>query len=586
MHVHLLGESWRRIDSWLAAHAPRTFASLRPPASQEAISAAAAELGVEFPVDLVAYLRHHDGVSPGKRGYVTPEEGGFTFPGFQPYTLAQILSSARSRQESWARYEGDPLLEHFWHHDFVPFARNISADGLVVDCRRGESFGAVGLQAESEGVSFGEWESLAAFLEQVADSLEGGTVMTVGLSYVPVVDDGMLLWELAPERRHEPRSLFDLALADPVIATPRRPTSQATLNKTWPSGYDNFCLTFAQALDETELLRRFGALPETRRPRGREEAESPDQWQNPRVLLPVVRVGTHGGWAFGLEEGRHIFEGTRDEVLRRVSRGTRAVSVSFRGESGPISVSLFDNGELVTKYHTGSAVLPDGARDPFEVFPGLPPHDEWAARWDSDRQAVVGGLPTPGQEPTPQQWQERLLAVCDTVVRSCGTPLPPPGLDGELDSARILPLLPDNNFGLREHNFRIPVPDRFTSLVDAATPERLRRALASQMSSLATETGLDTYDEVTAALSLLSGEDRPGITDDSALDLRLRRVYAEAQVTYADWNDRSVWQDRAMAARALADALNLPAREALGLVVSCRQNPQWRREFRKQLTDD
>lgn len=567
-------ESWRRIDSWLAANAPRTFASLRPPASQEAISAAAAELGVEFPADLVAYLRHHDGVSPGKRGYVSPEEGGFSFPGFEPYTLAQIVSSGLSKQETWARYAEDGVVEGpegllegpggYWHRDFLAFARNISADALVVDCRPGESFGAVGEDAEAEGTIFGEWGSLGAFMKQVADSLESGTAMTVGLSYVPVVDDGMLLWELTPERRPEPRSLFDRGLADPVIAAPRRTTAQTTPNKTWPSGYDNFCLTFAQALDETELLRRFGALPETRRPRWREEAEIPDQRQNPAVLLPVVRVGTHGGWAFGIEEGHHILEGTRDEVLRRMSRGTRAVSVSYWGESGPISVSLFDNGELVTKYNTQWAALqwavpPDCGRDPFEIFPGLPPYG--------------------GQEPTPEQWRERLLAVCDAVVRRCGILLPPPGLDGELDSARILPLLPDNNSG-------VPVPDRFASLVDAAPPERLRRALAMQMSALAAETGLDTYREVTDALPLLSAEDRPGITDDSALDLRLRRVHAEAQVIYADWNDRSVWQDRAMAARALADALSLPVREALGLVIGCRQDPQWRQEFRKQLTDD
>ncbi len=575
MHVHLVEESWRRIDSWLAAHAPRTFESLRPPASQAAISTAAAELGVEFPTELIAYLRHHDGVSPGKRGYVAPEEGGFSFPGFEPYTLAEILSAGLSKRESWASYAEDELLEGpggYWHRDFLAFARDISADALVVDCRPGESFGAVGQDAEAEGTRFGEWASLAAFLEQVADSLEGGTVMTVGLPYVPVVDDGMLLWELVPERPHEPRSLFDSALVDPVIAGPRRTTSHATPDMAWPRGYDNFCLTFAQALDEDEILRRFGALPQTRRPRWREEAESPDQHvSDPRVLLPVVRVGTHAGWAFGVEEGPQIFEGTRDEVLRRVSRGTRAVSVSYRGDRGFISVSVVDNGELVTKYDTQGAALlwavpPDCGRDPFEVFPGLPPYG--------------------GQESTPEQWRERLLTVCDSVASRCGIALPPPGLDGELDSARILPLLPDNNFGYPEHNFKTPVPDRFTPLVDAATPERLRRVLAAQMSSLAAETGLDTYTEVTAALSLLSAEDHPGVTDDSALDLRLRRVHAEAQVTYADWKDRSVWQDRAMAARALAEALNLPARESLGLVVGCRQDPRWRQEFRKQLAED
>ncbi|WP_378741410.1 SMI1/KNR4 family protein [Nocardia brasiliensis] len=565
MHVSPIEESWRRIDSWLAAHAPRTFSSLRPPASQEAISAAATELGVEFPADLVAYLRHHDGVSPGERGLVVPEEGGFCFPGFEPYTLAQILSSGRSRQQWWAGNEEDPYLEGSWHHDFVPFARNISADGLVVDCRRGESFGAVGQDNEGHGVSFGEWGSLAAFLEQIADSLEDGTVITVGLSYVPVVDDGMLLWERAPERPAEPQSLVDLAIdaADPVIAAPHLATAQASLAESWPTGDEDFCLTFAQALDEDELLRRFGMLPQTRRPRRREKAGGPVLEWKPGALLPVVRMGTHDGWAFGIEEGHHLFEGTREEVLRRVSRGTRAVSISY-WDDGKALVLLVDDGELVTRYYSRSADW-QGARDPFEVFPGLP---------------------MSGQEPAPEQRREWLLAVCDAVVRHCGIPLPPPGLDGELDSAQILPQLPDNNFGLPEHNFKTPVPDRFASLVDAATPERVRRALATQMSSLAAETGLDSYDEVTDALSLLSKEDRPGITDDSALDLRLRRVHAEAAARHATPNDQYVWQDRAMAARALADALNLSAREALGLVVGLRQDPHWRQEFRKQLTDD
>ncbi|MEV0540941.1 SMI1/KNR4 family protein [Nocardia salmonicida] len=571
MDVTPIEESLRRIDSWLAAHAPRTYASLQPPAAPEAISAAAAELGVEFPADLVAYLRHHDGVSPG--------EGSFSFPGHQPYTLAEILASSRIHHELWGSHGEDLPFEGYWHQDFVTFARTSSADALVVDCRRGESFGAVGQHVESEGTRFGNWESLAAFSEQIADSLEGGTAMTVGLPYAPVVDDGILLWEFTPEPRSEPQSLLDLAsaAADPLVAAPRRPISRAAPTKNWPSGYNSFCLTFAQGLDEAELLRRFGALPETRRPRGRRKTRGGNS-----VLLPAVRVGTHDGWAFGIQEeaGVYGFEGTREEVLRRVSCGTRAVSVSCWGGIGSIAVSLFDNSEPVTRYDTRSAVVPDGMRDPFEVFPGLPLHDKWAARWDPDQQCVVSVVPPLGRETAPEQWREQLLAVCGAIVRSCGIPLPPPGLNGELDSAQILPLLPADG------NQRVPVPDRFAALVDAATPEHLRRVLATQMTSLAAETGLDTYDEVADALPLLREGNRPGLTDDSALGLRLRRIHVESRATRHVNSDQVVWQDRAMAARALADALTLPVREALGLVVVLRQDPQWRREFRKQLADD
>lgn len=546
----------RRIDAWLAAHAPRTFASLRMPADREAIDGAAAELGVEFPADLVAYLRHHDGVAAG--------ECAFGFPGFQPYGLAEIVRATRMMREISARFEDD-LFEGFWHHDFVSIARNVSADGLVVDCR----CGAVGEQVEGAATRFGTWGSLAAFLEQLADCLESGAAMTLGMSYVPVADDGVLLWALEPEPPPDPRSLLDTA---PAVAEPRARIPYGGPGKKWPDVRESFCLTFAQRLDEVEFLHRFGALPEL----GQPVPDGPGPRAD-RALLPEVRAGVHGEWSFGIEDARFGAEGERNEVLRRVSRGTRAVSLLFWSGNGAIRVSMFDDGELVTRYDTHSAVLPDGARDPFDVFPGLPPHDAGAARRDPDSQCIVSILPA--RELAPEQQRARLLAVCAAVVRRCGVPLPPPGLDRGLASAVILPVLPDDDQA-------IPVPATFAALIDAAPPERLRRVLARQMSSLAVETGLDSYGEVTAALALLSAQDRPGVTDDSTLGVRLRRVHAETRATYVAPDDQYGWQDRASAARALTSALREPTRDALGLVVALRRNPQWRREFRGQLSGD
>ncbi|MFC8529274.1 SMI1/KNR4 family protein [Nocardia sp. NPDC057227] len=547
-------DSWRRIDSWLAAHAPGTFASLRMPADREAIDGAAAELGVELPADLVAYLRHHDGVAAG--------EGAFGFPGFEPYGLAEIVRGTRMMRETAAQFDDD-LLEGFWHHDFVKIARNVSADGLVVDCR----CGAVGEQVEGAATRFGTWGSLAAFLEQVADCLESGAAMPVGMSYVPVADDGVLLWVLAPEPPPDPRSLLDTA---PAAAEPRARIPYGGPGKKWPDVRKSFCLTFAQRLDEAEFLHRFGALPEVGQPQ-------PKGPRADRALLPEVRVGVHGEWAFGIEDARSGAEGERNEVLRRVSRGTRAVSLRFWSGNGAVRVSMFDEGELVTTYDTHWAVLPDGARDPFDVFPGLPPHDAGASRRDPDSQCIVSVLSD--RELAPEQRRARLLAVCAAVVRRCGVPLPPPGLDRGLARVVILPVLPDDDQA-------IPVPGTFAALLGAAPPERLRRVLARQMSSLAAETGLDSYGEVTAALALLSAQDRPGVTDDSALGVRLRRVHAEARAVYVAQDDRFAWQDRAMAARALTGALREPVRDALGLVVALRRNPQWRREFRGQLSGD
>ncbi|KJY18558.1 SMI1/KNR4 family protein, partial [Streptomyces katrae] len=55
-------ESWDRIESWLARHAPITHGLLRPAAVLADITAAEARLGVAFPPDLRESLLRHDGV--------------------------------------------------------------------------------------------------------------------------------------------------------------------------------------------------------------------------------------------------------------------------------------------------------------------------------------------------------------------------------------------------------------------------------------------------------------------------------------------------------------------------------------------
>ncbi|MGJ5696805.1 SMI1/KNR4 family protein [Streptomyces pratensis] len=91
----------------------------------------------KFPADLVESLRCHDGVSPG--------HGLFQFPGGdQPLGIDAILRRGRMDQQLWNRLGEDHPDETYWHPEFLMFADSNPPDGLVLDCREGATFGAVG----------------------------------------------------------------------------------------------------------------------------------------------------------------------------------------------------------------------------------------------------------------------------------------------------------------------------------------------------------------------------------------------------------------------------------------------------------
>ncbi|TQS04767.1 hypothetical protein FLX08_39790, partial [Microbispora hainanensis] len=58
-----VSSSWRRIDAWLAAHAPVTLAMLNPSATPEAVESAQQVLGMRFPDELTESLKCHDGAT-------------------------------------------------------------------------------------------------------------------------------------------------------------------------------------------------------------------------------------------------------------------------------------------------------------------------------------------------------------------------------------------------------------------------------------------------------------------------------------------------------------------------------------------
>ncbi|AXE81340.1 hypothetical protein C5746_35250 [Streptomyces atratus] len=572
MTVRPVSESWQRIEMWLAVHAPRTFASLSQPASADAISAAADELGMRFPADLVESLLRHDGVARG--------DGGFAFPGGEVLmSLEGLLERGRMYKQLWGR-DHEIIESGYWNPEFLMFAeRNVTPDGLALDCRSGATFGALGWHFKGEGTSFGQWASLAAFLHELAECLEHGHAMGWPRKCVPVAWQGALLWEEAPEPPSALRSVFELAAAAsaPAVPEPEYGHVPPIVEDGWAGGYHAFCLTFVHGVDEAELLRRFGALHETWRPRSRAEArDDAARWTS--GYLPVVRAGSCGQWAFGIEEG--VGEGARGEVLRRLSHGSQAVSVAF---SGFTRLSFYEDGQLVTVYDTRRAYQLPGEADPFGVFPALPAHDAAAGRLLPDGRAVWSF-----SEQEPARQRSALQQVCEVVRDHFGIGLPSEALSGDLTSAHVLPLLP------APHGRTRP-PAEVAEYITTAPEAYLRPTLGAQLASAAADNGLDIYPEILEAVHRAERDEEHGIDQTSPLGVRLRLILAEAGAVrrcprddngqpLLGGHDIFAWQQRANTARAFIEALSLPLREAIGVVVHERRDPRWREQLVAQLT--
>ncbi|MFJ6699992.1 SMI1/KNR4 family protein [Streptomyces sp. NPDC091272] len=185
MRIELVQESWDRIDAWLREHAPRTFATLRPPAGLEEIAAAEEELGVTFPADLVASLLRHNGARDGAEA-------------FQFSTHDRLLGTSEIVEDTqWMRGIAEDLdeeeAEYYWSGGYLKIGSyGVTADGLTIDCRPGQdSCGAIGRFFDETGTDFGHAVSLGRYLEELAGLLESGQ------DGGAVTFNGRLFWEWA-----------------------------------------------------------------------------------------------------------------------------------------------------------------------------------------------------------------------------------------------------------------------------------------------------------------------------------------------------------------------------------------------------
>ncbi|MEV1177211.1 SMI1/KNR4 family protein [Nonomuraea sp. NPDC049784] len=158
-----VNRQWRRIERWLKAHAPKTYATLGAPGKARTIAVAEAQTGLEFPDDLRASLLRHNGMSG-------PLETRFTFGGDDVHGVREIRDLWR---RDCAAGGGGPIGR------LIPVGSLTEVDA---DTRHVEV-----PMMESDPL----WPSYHAMLRDVAAALERGRPVH---GVRPTVERGLLRW--------------------------------------------------------------------------------------------------------------------------------------------------------------------------------------------------------------------------------------------------------------------------------------------------------------------------------------------------------------------------------------------------------
>jgi cell wall assembly regulator SMI1 len=183
-----VSSSWKRIDAWLAVHAPSTLASLRPPAAPDELESAQRVLGVQFPVELRESLSCHNGM--GEWTSVLPEQSPLGAAGIAEHW--RMCLEIASGNDGLVAHPWDD--EPWWHRLWVPWAVSADGNAHVIDLRPGGESGRLGWAGHSGGGDFSDsWPGLAAYLHEVSRALySGGGVREM---YPYLTSDGQLWWD-------------------------------------------------------------------------------------------------------------------------------------------------------------------------------------------------------------------------------------------------------------------------------------------------------------------------------------------------------------------------------------------------------
>jgi cell wall assembly regulator SMI1 len=189
-------ESWRRITTWLARHAPVTAAAIRPSAGAAEVRRTAEAVGRTLPRDLLGWWGLMDGIADAdyRAGCPIP-------PFYAPLPVAGVreryagLSRFADRDccgagGAHATVAGEPSFG--FCTATVPICWDLGGDVLVADLRGGTRHGCVMTWMAEQGYSETAWAGTAAMLADVVDLLDD-------LTQTEIVNGGALQWTRSPD---------------------------------------------------------------------------------------------------------------------------------------------------------------------------------------------------------------------------------------------------------------------------------------------------------------------------------------------------------------------------------------------------
>jgi cell wall assembly regulator SMI1 len=169
-------ESWARVTAWLAANAPASYATLRPPALPPELDACERDLKVALPAELRRLLLVSNGAAGWDADDTYHREAWFLPGGHRLLSAAELAGDSRGLVETMSDLGFASLMGDWWHPQWVLFGRHVAGDGMAIDQRPGPGQGAVG-QFENEGsIKFTVGASLGEYVAKVADSIENGSL--------------------------------------------------------------------------------------------------------------------------------------------------------------------------------------------------------------------------------------------------------------------------------------------------------------------------------------------------------------------------------------------------------------------------
>jgi cell wall assembly regulator SMI1 len=184
-------ESWRRIATWLARHAPVTAAAIRPPAAAEEVGRTARAVARPLPDDLLGWWALMDGIAEDDYRAGSPIP-----PVYMPLPVTEV----REQFAALARFADEECCVPGGVHATaagessfsfctatVPICRDLGGNVLVADLRDGPRRGCVMEWTAEDGYLGTGWAGTAAMLADVAVRLDDP-------ARTEIVEGGSLQW--------------------------------------------------------------------------------------------------------------------------------------------------------------------------------------------------------------------------------------------------------------------------------------------------------------------------------------------------------------------------------------------------------